>query len=451
MRLFVLLGMAVLIAGCHGKTFNVSKGKSRLVEADHRAIVSVKRKVLGSDGQQRFDDHGKPVASVAVCAEPSPDALQSTALTLGGEASAEVVDAVLKGFFVERETQEYVGLRTQTIQLLRDAYFRLCEAFLNDGIDAIAYDVLQRRFQSQIVALLAVEQLTGAVTAERRGASGNRSTQLARIADALDQSENALRDLKQKLEDEKAALDALEATRDGAKAAIEDAQRTLATIKRQIERRQQVIRALKESFVKAAQAAGNRDSAEPANATTAASSRSPARATDGRRGRYVKDGYYGAMEHAAFGAGIQRVADWEGEDGGLLERRIAGTGFQGELTGSRPAGNAVWEGRMVGYRSGVRRGEDPFVQGDARVSVSLSQSEVDIDFTKIGSMDRARAVTDFGFEDIPLRADGSFAAFDDGNVEGAFFGPAHEEAAGMFQHNVNRIVGSFGAVRKDGR
>ena len=278
MRFIALLGVAVLIGGCihDGDTFDVSEGKSRLVEAEHRAILSVKRTVLGSDGLPVRDDRDNRVNSVAVCAEPSPDALLSTALELGGKVSKEAVGALLEATFLRSERVEYVGLRTQTIQLLRDAYFRLCEAFLNDGIDAIAYDVLQRRFQSQIVALLAVEQLTGAVTAGRRGANGNPSTKLARIAGALEESENVLRDLRQRQKEAKAALDAHEAQDDAAKAAIEAARQELATIRKQIERRQHVIRVLKESFVKAAQGTESRDAGAPAKATTDASGRSPA-------------------------------------------------------------------------------------------------------------------------------------------------------------------------------
>ncbi len=86
--------------------------------------------------------------------------------------------------------------------------------------------------------------------------------------------------------------------------------------------------------------------------------------------------------------------------------------------------------------------------GIDRVSLSLSRSEVDIGFTGVSSIDRARALAAFGFEDIPLRSDGSFAGLHGGHVEGAFFGPAHREAAGMFRHNVNRITGSVGAVRR---
>ena len=172
-------------------------------------------------------------------------------------------------------------------------------------------------------------------------------------------------------------------------------------------------------------------------------------AADGRRGRYGEDGYYGTMTHAAFGTGFHRFDNWEGEDGALQTWYTQGTGYQGDLSGSRPGGNAVWEGRMVGYQSGLGVGEDPFVQGRAEVSVSLVSSEVDIDFSRVTSMDRARSLTDFGYADIPLGPDGTFGGYDEGSVEGAFFGPAHEEVAGMFHNNANQVTGSFGAVGQD--
>ena len=171
--------------------------------------------------------------------------------------------------------------------------------------------------------------------------------------------------------------------------------------------------------------------------------------TDGGRGRYSEDGYYGTMTHAAFGTGFSRYAKWEAGDGGEWNFSIDGTGYQGDLSGSRPSGNAVWEGRMVGHQWGVAHGEDPFVQGHATVRVSLFSNEVDIDFSGVASMDRARSLTDFGYADIPVGSDGIFHGFDEGHVEGAFFGPAHEEVAGMFQNNVNRVMGSFGAVGQD--
>ena len=171
--------------------------------------------------------------------------------------------------------------------------------------------------------------------------------------------------------------------------------------------------------------------------------------TDGGRGRYSQDGYFGTMTHAAFGTGFSRYDNWESDDGGEWNFYTNGTGFQGDLSGTRPPGNAVWEGRMVGHQWGVEAGGDPFVQGDATVSVSLFSSEVDIDFTDVTSVDRARTVADFGYDDIPLASDGTFDGYDRGHVEGAFFGPAHDEVAGMFHNNDNQVMGSFGAVSRD--
>ena len=169
--------------------------------------------------------------------------------------------------------------------------------------------------------------------------------------------------------------------------------------------------------------------------------------TDGRRGRYGADGYYGTMTHAAFGVGSHNYRNWAGDDGELGSSSARGAGFQGELAGSAPDGHAVWQGRMVGRQSGLAAGEDPFVQGAARVSVSLSRGEVDIGFTGVTAMDRGRSVADFGFAAVPLGSDGTFFGYDQGHVEGAFFGPAHEEVAGAFQNNANSVLGAFGAVQ----
>ena len=172
-----------------------------------------------------------------------------------------------------------------------------------------------------------------------------------------------------------------------------------------------------------------------------------ARATDGRRGRYQADGYFGTMAHAAFGAGILEFHEWRGADGGTAGHGPIGAGFQGDLSGSRPAGGAVWNGRMVGYQRGVAPGEDPFVRGHASLAVSFGSERLDILFSGVRSADLKRSLANFGFDDVPLKSDGTFEGFDRGHVEGAFFGPSHGEAAGLFQRNDNRVIGSFGAVR----
>ena len=118
-------------------------------------------------------------------------------------------------------------------------------------------------------------------------------------------------------------------------------------------------------------------------------------------------------------------------------------GFQGSLAHSLPDGVARWSGRMLGYQWAHAAGDNPFVEGLATVNFSLSDNRVDVLFSEVRSRDRQRAVPDFGYRNLQAAADGTFAGFQSGSVEGAFFGPAHQEAAGSFHHNVARVTGKL--------
>ena len=78
-----------------------------------------------------------------VCAEPSPDALSSFASSISGsaavtgEGSGSLASAL-------SEAAGSIGLRTQSITLMRDALYRVCEAYYNG---AISITELQRRGQ----------------------------------------------------------------------------------------------------------------------------------------------------------------------------------------------------------------------------------------------------------------------------------------------------------------
>jgi hypothetical protein len=97
------------------------------------------------------------------CAEPSPDALTVIGSALALEATTpEQIQARLAG--ATAESGASIGLRTQTIQLLRDSMHRLCEGYMNGALSWDDFQQLQRRYQDSMVALLAIEQLTGATT-----------------------------------------------------------------------------------------------------------------------------------------------------------------------------------------------------------------------------------------------------------------------------------------------
>ena len=177
--------------------------------------------------------------------------------------------------------------------------------------------------------------------------------------------------------------------------------------------------------------------------------RQTAASTDGRQGRHVVEGYTGTMEYGAFGAGFEKYTDWWNDPTATTSNFFnVWSGVQGEATNRLPDERARWSGLMLGYQYGHGARNNPFVEGRATVDYHLSTNLVDVEFSDIESRDGQRNLTDFGFDGLQPQADGTFTGGGTAGVlSGAFFGPAHEEAAGTFHHNAESVTGSFGALR----
>lgn len=131
------------------RDLKTNEGTGALIDIKQRAIIASK---TGDAANSK----------IVVCAEPSPDALSAYAAELAAKADLpNRVSAQISSAF--QESASFTGLRTQSIQLLRDSMFRICEAHMNGAITAGQYDILARRYQKHTVALLAIEQLTGAI------------------------------------------------------------------------------------------------------------------------------------------------------------------------------------------------------------------------------------------------------------------------------------------------
>jgi hypothetical protein len=123
---------------------------------------------FGGDGKGRaihLDAQQRLVITngMKFCAEPSPDALASYASALGfgaaGGRNSASIAAALEG------SAGSIGLRTQSITLMRDALYRMCEAKLNGSISGLSAATFLTRSQDLTAVVLAIEQLTGAVAA----------------------------------------------------------------------------------------------------------------------------------------------------------------------------------------------------------------------------------------------------------------------------------------------
>lgn len=175
--------------------------------------------------------------------------------------------------------------------------------------------------------------------------------------------------------------------------------------------------------------------------------RQTAAATDGRQGRHVVDGYFGVMEYGAFGIGFEKYSNgWTdsiGTPGGLYRRW---NGAQGLMSGHPPEARAQWSGLMLGYQGSHDAGDDPFVEGVATVDFHMATNRVDVAFSDVASRDGQRAVPNMRFNGLEPRADGTlWGNYDNGWLRGAFLGPGHEEAVGVFSHSETIVRGSFGA------
>jgi hypothetical protein len=94
-----------------------------------------------------------------LCAEPSPDTMTSVTKSVATALSNSHVSAEVAAAISSQAAM--IGLRTQSVTLMRDEAYRICEGYLNRAIDKFMFTILHRRFQNLMLANLAVEQLTG--------------------------------------------------------------------------------------------------------------------------------------------------------------------------------------------------------------------------------------------------------------------------------------------------
>ena len=160
------------------------------------------------------------------CSEPSPDALAAYAAAIGIGASTPTSGAASAAGSGQSSAAS-VGLRTQSITLMRDALFRMCEAYANGAVGPAQVATLLGRSQDLTAVVLAVEQLTGAVSANQAALTGTTAAESSASVVANQQLlETAIADeqrKQQRLEEAQADLTGAKAERDAAERALQEA------------------------------------------------------------------------------------------------------------------------------------------------------------------------------------------------------------------------------------
>ena len=147
------------------------------------------------------------------------------------------------------------------------------------------------------------------------------------------------------------------------------------------------------------------------------------------------EGYGAWMRHNLFGAFVG-------------ETTIQGIYFEmgfgmsaGNKSGSLPATSATYEGVMLGVdSSGANRGEH--IEGNARLEfrASVGDARMDVSFTKIRSRSAGGSYENIEWLNRRVEDNGTF---DWGTINGAFYGPNHEEVGGTF--STGDLMGAYGA------
>lgn len=172
--LVVLVGCLVSLASCAGsinKSRPVSGSRIDYVDSRQRAVIvnaknsTTTTTIVSGKARVKQKSPTTKITNFRSCSEPSPDVFTALAASFGGDASllpsGETRVAVASALSENAAAIQ----RTQTANLLRESFFRTCERFLNGAITEAEMIVQSARDQRAMVSVLAIEQLTGTVTA----------------------------------------------------------------------------------------------------------------------------------------------------------------------------------------------------------------------------------------------------------------------------------------------
>ncbi|WP_350333560.1 hypothetical protein [Coralliovum pocilloporae] len=152
LRSGALLAAGLTLAGC-GSTIH----KKTPVGGVQTLSIDAKQRLF-TVGYRKEGEHGE--RREVACAEPSPDALVASAATVA--ASGDILNrgsARAAGNFSEAAAE--LGARSQPIQIMRDGYYRLCEAYLNGAISSDDYRRIITNVDTALTMVMAIDALAG--------------------------------------------------------------------------------------------------------------------------------------------------------------------------------------------------------------------------------------------------------------------------------------------------
>lgn len=152
--------LALVLAGCASLN-----STHRVQKVDGSSSSTASPTVISVDAKQRHlilspDKESGKQTQWRVCAEASPDVFSAYASSLGLDLGFGATERQAKASSSIAEAAATIE-RTQTINLLRESMYRTCERYLSGALTEDQFIIQAARDQKSMVAVLAIEQLTG--------------------------------------------------------------------------------------------------------------------------------------------------------------------------------------------------------------------------------------------------------------------------------------------------
>ena len=218
----IFLIMTLIISGCanwngiyRSKSITSQKYPEIMtVDAKQRMVLMVPE--VYNKAQEGMPPDWTATGNWRVCAEASPDVFSALAASASGSLKADLMgkSGELGAALAVTESAASIE-RTQTINLLRESFYRTCERYLSGSITKSAFVVQAGRDWKAMIAILAIEQLTRAARpAPTVLVTGGTSASVAQPQDWVRAIETAQADVRAADESVKLVTDASKSTRE---------------------------------------------------------------------------------------------------------------------------------------------------------------------------------------------------------------------------------------------
>lgn len=235
---FCFLVLIAILSGC--ANFNTISRTSSL-----GGVSNTQNTAIHLDAQQRVVLSKKDMEKV--CAEPNPDAMAAYVAALGIGVQVPRLGGG-SGAGGQQTSVADIGLRTQSITLMRDVLYRICEASMNNMVGPVYNATLLGRGMDLTAIVLSVEQLTGAVKAKQAILQGSTDASAAAnlVQDfrALEQAiasrnkhQIALNDANKKLSEKEKAIEEQQVAYEAIKKQREEEQKNAGSVKPETEQK----------------------------------------------------------------------------------------------------------------------------------------------------------------------------------------------------------------------